>query len=977
MKSRRILLSALSVASLGIILGGILTPASAYSANATPTSSSPLSLGVIPTSPKQGETISILPEGSQKYWAMNDLVSSFPKRLQEIASITPYNDECANWLNYSSIGSTPNKTILYGLYDKFDFYHPTNNYLSWKSNLSDVKNYHVIVSQDSKMATIEREYLLANDADHVTVDNLYTGTTYYWQVNAIKNDDSVVYSDIFTFDVASSTRTLNIEGVSNTRDLGGYKGVDAQGNSRRTLQGMLYRGAMLDDASENGINEIKNGLKIKTDLDLRDTAAEKQNPINMPIYYDYSAPFQLALGVEFGHDSSYINCFDEGVSLVPNVGLAIKQLADINNYPVYFHCSVGRDRTGFIGFLVNVLCGLSKEDIYKEYMYSLFSTTGSFEHYKCDFYTRLNNFYDYFEKYYTGKTFRDKVINYLVTRAGVTTTDCENVRNIMFGDPVVQPKENENGYESCSRVVFKQYGKDDVIYMVPNGSKLDKPVILEQGSWYNGNALWDFANDVVTADMVLNFKDNNEHHVTIHFSGIERLDETIVANEGDVISFSKYVTGGSELIVKDDQLNTYVDSYTVGNKDVTLNFYYKNGVGPASESDKAKIIVMSGQSNGAGVGRYQCLKRTAPSYKLQEYAEGYDNVIIHGWSHYMPLDGFNPVAVDSTYNSISGFRGSFGFELGLAEALSDYYQDETIYIVKTAMGSAYMDSDFRSPSATTPQIITGTVGGFESYTGWLYDKLLVNIQETIDYLEEKGKVPSIEAFMWMQGESDTAWEEDLANQYGDTFTAFMNDWTGHFQKYMADDFITIDASINEIATVGERQAWQHAQEVNACKRAYATAHGGVYLDLNDWTSTAYTSMFEPGKGNYNSNTSTYEIDYAHFDATSYLDMGHSFATSYIKHKDPTYEQNALRIGSVADLTASVSGGKKYIPNFTTTYNGTTVRPYYSFETADCNIATVDQYGKITPIKAGTTQMRISVSYKNEVNVKVVKLTVSA
>ena len=151
--------------------------------------------------------------------------------------------------------SESEKAILRGIFDKYDIYRPTNNVIAWNSNIS-AKNYRVIISQDKSFSTIEREYIVSGSENSVILDNPYTGTNYYWQVIATKNDNSLVYSDIFNFTVANLPRTVNIEGVSNTRDLGGNVGL----NGKKMKQGLLYRGMRLESISDDGIDVFKNEL---------------------------------------------------------------------------------------------------------------------------------------------------------------------------------------------------------------------------------------------------------------------------------------------------------------------------------------------------------------------------------------------------------------------------------------------------------------------------------------------------------------------------------------------------------------------------------------------------------------------------------------------------------------------------------------------------------------------------------------------
>ena len=44
--------------------------------------------------------------------------------------------------------------------------------------------------------------------------------------------------------------------------------------------------------------------------------------------------------------------------------------ADEKNYPIYFHCAVGADRTGTIGMYLDTILGMSSEDILLNYNFT-------------------------------------------------------------------------------------------------------------------------------------------------------------------------------------------------------------------------------------------------------------------------------------------------------------------------------------------------------------------------------------------------------------------------------------------------------------------------------------------------------------------------------------------------------------------------------------------------------------------------------
>ena len=165
-----------------------------------------LTSDIVVTKPGKGETISVLPDALSQFMGMDDLLHNYQSRADEIGELTSYNSTLFSWTNH--MGQT-DSDIEYrrNIFDKFDLFHPTNNILSWESKFN-AKNYKVIVSQDKSFSTIEREYEVSGSTNYVTLTNPYTGTDYYWQVIATKNDDSVVYSDVFNFSTANLPGTI-------------------------------------------------------------------------------------------------------------------------------------------------------------------------------------------------------------------------------------------------------------------------------------------------------------------------------------------------------------------------------------------------------------------------------------------------------------------------------------------------------------------------------------------------------------------------------------------------------------------------------------------------------------------------------------------------------------------------------------------------------------------------------------------------
>ena len=98
---------------------------------------------------------------------------------------------------------------------------------------------------------------ILNDNTELSLEHLFVNTTYYWFVDAVYGEYTV-RSEVFTFKTLPTPRTVNIEGVSNSRDIGGYVTVDG----KMIRLGMIYRSAKLDDITEVGKYTLINILGV-------------------------------------------------------------------------------------------------------------------------------------------------------------------------------------------------------------------------------------------------------------------------------------------------------------------------------------------------------------------------------------------------------------------------------------------------------------------------------------------------------------------------------------------------------------------------------------------------------------------------------------------------------------------------------------------------------------------------------------------
>ena len=325
------------------------------------------------------------------------------------------NDEVYGWWSTFHWGKTDSKPF----YRHEDIYYPKAVNFSWTCSFDgeDADYYRVYLSRNEDMS--DYESYLVNEPS-LTLDHLYTGTVYYWQVDAVKgNNERVERSDVYTFTTAESPRCLEIEGVSNTRDIGGMAAVEGY----RIKQGMIYRGGKLEDITEAGRDYFVNVLGLKTDLDLR-TVGEGGAGAGSPLGENIN--YVLLDGRYYIGDKGISN--ETGMKIFAD---EIRVFANPDNYPIYIHCSLGRDRTGTLAMVIEGLLGVDKNNIMMDYELSVFSVTGTMDNASVSaIRSNIRATYDYIRTF-KGATFAEKTENYLLS-IGITAEEIQTIRDLLL-----------------------------------------------------------------------------------------------------------------------------------------------------------------------------------------------------------------------------------------------------------------------------------------------------------------------------------------------------------------------------------------------------------------------------------------------------------------------------------------------------------------------------------------------------------------
>ena len=202
--------------------------------------------------------------------------------------------------------------------------------------------------------------------------NLESGRKYFWRVVSYDFKNNKTYrSAVGTFVTSpDAPRHIRLEGrTANVRDAGVWKTSDG----KQVKQGMLFRGEGLNNNSPDRESEGRNRLtmadqsylldvlKIKTDLDLRghhETAGMKGSPLGSRVKF-INIPAPAYRGV-FRND---------GKKMMRDI---FRVFCKKENYPIYFHCIGGVDRTGAVAFILNGLLGVSQNDLEIDWEHSFY-----------------------------------------------------------------------------------------------------------------------------------------------------------------------------------------------------------------------------------------------------------------------------------------------------------------------------------------------------------------------------------------------------------------------------------------------------------------------------------------------------------------------------------------------------------------------------------------------------------------------------
>ena len=260
----------------------------------------------------------------------------------------------------------------------------------------------------SKKKTIETPWVYTTKESCLDVYNLKVGTQYFWCVQ--KNGKR---SEVSSFETRLTLpRCMKIDHISNVRDMGGYKVED--GHIR---QGKMYRGGEFElhmHLTEAGMKELQR-LGMRTELDMRGEAKDK---------VDFTTAELMGIKRAYVPSVPYAEVFKEEQRGALRAFFEV--FTEPENYPIYYHCWGGADRTGTFAFILGAFLGMTLEDLINEYEFTSLAIWGI----RSRNYEGFQAFLDLFFAL-PGETLRQKGANFLKQYAGLTDEELAVIYDVM------------------------------------------------------------------------------------------------------------------------------------------------------------------------------------------------------------------------------------------------------------------------------------------------------------------------------------------------------------------------------------------------------------------------------------------------------------------------------------------------------------------------------------------------------------------
>ena len=205
--------------------------------------------------------------------------------------------------------------------------------------------------------------------DSVTVSNPVPGARPYFTLAPSRGAPLVI-----------ADRALHLASIANLRDIGGYRTSDGHW----VKMGLLYRSDQLDRVSDADLKAMERlGLRLVADLRTESERTREPDRLprgSQPLILDVAGDSAGSLGGDMRKAMAAIAA-GKGAELLTeanrdfvSLGSAKRAyatlLGQMNGAPILYHCTAGKDRTGWASAVILTLLGVPRETVMADYLAS-------------------------------------------------------------------------------------------------------------------------------------------------------------------------------------------------------------------------------------------------------------------------------------------------------------------------------------------------------------------------------------------------------------------------------------------------------------------------------------------------------------------------------------------------------------------------------------------------------------------------------
>ncbi|MFY1045890.1 sialate O-acetylesterase [Chryseobacterium sp. GP-SGM7] len=272
-------------------------------------------------------------------------------------------------------------------------------------------------------------------------------------------------------------------------------------------------------------------------------------------------------------------------------------------------------------------------------------------------------------------------------------------------------------------------------------------------------------------------------------------------------------------------------------------------------TQKIRVFILAGQSNMNGFGYNKDLPNDSRTFKDVYIFQG--NSVPDGdlsggigkWDLLKPGNGTG----FKTNGKINSPSDRFGLEMTFAKRIKELFPNDKIALIKYAREGTSIDSLAASNFGCWDADFNGK-NGINQYDNFL--KTVKNALSEKD-IDGNGKTDELlmSGILWMQGEGDASYNEDIANEYYGHLKTLMNQMRA---SVLTDDLPVVIGKISDSGKNEKGKVWPMGELVQYAQEKF------VRDDKN--------SAIVRATQKYN-----YGNDPWHYDSAGYLDLGKQFA----------------------------------------------------------------------------------------------------